>query len=124
MVREQAIAKVMRVTVDKLAEDTEKEESQSPLVQIQLTKKAVSNISHEQNKRELERHVNKLHMAAKAEIGKITTRQEALDKVVEEKLQEVNDKLIALDEKMAERETRLENMLSQLTQQLVQQKKE
>ena len=51
MAREQAIAKVMRVTVDKLAEDNEREERQSPLVQIQLTKKAVSSISQEQNKR-------------------------------------------------------------------------
>ena len=52
MAQEQAIAKVMRVTLDKLAEANEREERQSPLVvQIQLTKKAVSSISQEQNKR-------------------------------------------------------------------------
>ena len=51
MAQEQAIAKVMRVTLDKLAEDNEREERQSPLVQIQLTKKAISSISQEQNKR-------------------------------------------------------------------------
>eukprot|EP00026_Physarum_polycephalum_P000682 Phypoly_transcript_00683.p1 GENE.Phypoly_transcript_00683~~Phypoly_transcript_00683.p1 ORF type:complete len:576 (+),score=72.43 Phypoly_transcript_00683:1616-3343(+) len=51
MLCEQAIAKVMRVTVDKLAQDTEREESQSPLVQIQLTKQGVSRITHELQKR-------------------------------------------------------------------------
>ena len=62
-------------------------------------------------------------MATQVEIEKIADRQNAQDKVVEEKLQEVNEKLSVLDAKMSNREACLESMLAQLTI-LIQQKKE
>lgn len=43
--RERAVAKFMRVTVDRLTEDLEIQEKQSPLEQIKLTKKAVTSVS-------------------------------------------------------------------------------
>ena len=73
--------------------------------------------------RELEKHINKLHLATQVEIEKIAAQQDAQDKVIEEKLQEVYEKLSVLDAKMSDREARLESMLAQLTI-LIQQKKE
>ena len=73
--------------------------------------------------RELEKHIHKLHLATQCEIEKIAARQDAQDKVIEEKLHEVNEKLSVLDAKMSDREARLESMLAQLTN-LIHQKKE
>eukprot|EP00026_Physarum_polycephalum_P023057 Phypoly_transcript_27732.p1 GENE.Phypoly_transcript_27732~~Phypoly_transcript_27732.p1 ORF type:complete len:156 (+),score=26.27 Phypoly_transcript_27732:42-470(+) len=94
MLCEQAIAKVMRVTVDKLAQDTEREESQSPLVQIQLTKQGVSRITHELQKRELENYIHKLHLSTREQIYKIGARQDEQDKRAEEKVNLPNSEFI------------------------------
>eukprot|EP00026_Physarum_polycephalum_P013199 Phypoly_transcript_13576.p1 GENE.Phypoly_transcript_13576~~Phypoly_transcript_13576.p1 ORF type:complete len:337 (+),score=59.65 Phypoly_transcript_13576:45-1013(+) len=127
MLCEQAIAKVMRVTVDKLAQDTEREESQSPLVQIQLTKQGVSRITHELQKRELENYIHKLHLSTREQIYKIGARQDEQDKRAEEKvnlpnvekkLKELAEKMEVLETKLNESEKHLESMLTQLTQQV------
>ena len=61
-------------------------------------------------------------MASQVEIEKTAARQDTQDKVIEEKLQEVYEKLSVLDAKISDREACLESMLAQLTN-LIQQKK-
>jgi len=81
--REQVIAKVMRKTVDKIAEDAEKEEAESPLFQIKLTRKKVA--SEGKHGRKMEKNISNIrahNMTAQDVVNRIENKLDKLEKII------------------------------------------